>query len=368
MKNKLLNKLIRDKLISIVETEEIPTARVIFQNQQFIIKINPHVMEKEQVIMHEIGHIARGDFLTYYESDESLDKDIFNISADLIINSVIDLKTVHIGDYEYILVHEEPFYELYPDAPSWKHGWRAIYEYLTQGHSQVSENFEEFDEIKISKEDIEEAKKVAKKIRKAIIEEDPSLAKALLGDQIQSAINRTRKDNPSLEDLVIEAKPDPYMIRLAKEILNVAGEGTGYGYKRSYRRTRGIGGAYLPTHLNLPSYSVLMIVDTSGSYIGIAMEQVLPAIEYLRKKGINTDLMVFDEEARWVHGRKFSTELTTYFNPVIQTLRSSGKTYDLIVFISDYHFFDFPSDRKQVRKALSKFAPKVITLDWREVK
>jgi hypothetical protein len=326
--------------------------------------------ENPSLLQHELLHIWRGDLIRM--TKENLNPLVWNIATDVNINEMTrDPYLLEYGLSEMKLRKE------FPDAPSWKLGAKAIYDYLIKkippppgGDGPVGPGglppipprrgrpigpgkIVPIDQIEpVKPEDLEKARKIWEKIIRKNIEEFsdkpekyPEHIRDLFRKSIETVPPPPKEPKPittaGLEDVPFQEvkvppKPNPIIKKIRPILESEEAEGI-ITWRRTFRRTGRV--PELPREIPYPGISVLLVVDISGS-MSYAYKMVLSFVSYLMVEwNIKPEIIYFSGSAKKVTGKLMWAGGGTNYSAVLDLLKKQGKNYDIIIVISDYEFF-----------------------------
>ena len=359
----------------------VPTAGVTIEGSYPTIIYNPEWVDSlstedvETLFKHEIMHLIREDVFV-----ENYDRELFNLATDAIINKVLNIRKIG----NIMGIHYDDIKKIFKDAPDWVYGWKPLYDYLDEIGQKIAEAIDHVYPVEPTDEAIDAIRRIRTKIRRL---ENECKKEGVCDKDLQKIVNEVKGQTESLAKHIqksagrergkyiikIEKKSTPLLRRFIEEVLKIIEdeEGEEFQLKRTWLREGRI--PELPREIELPILSVLFIIDVSGSFVNYAEKEFLPALQYLSLYDIKFDIIVFDNTARKVESyREIRGGGGTNIRPVFEFLKRLNETYSIILFFSDYEFYDVSQNQRNPRfviENLKGFSDRIICINeqWQVV-
>jgi hypothetical protein len=389
---KLKEYLVR-KGISVYEDLPFGIAFTTFKGR-FEIHVNPNAAIGP-VLEHEVLHILRGDF---FVRDRILE--LWNAASDVVINEICgltkDSRTAELTgnpEFVYLGIPEDELKKIIeeieketgekfvlklfdssilPPEISWKNGAGPIYEWLLKQKGQKGQRKLRFTCYQQLNENDEQARKEWERVKKEIIKDllndgdmppdlKETIKKELLQrfEQLAKGPRHVGRRDSEFEGYVIEVEPTHN--RVLDEILKLANsmeveEDLNTILQRSYHREGRL--EELPREIDVPTLSILFVIDVSGSMDSV-IHEVASAVRYCQLN-YQIDRIFFSDGAKFVAGddvRFYGASCGTNYGSALDLMRRMGKRWDIIVLITDYEFF---SDDLARLREIEKYGRAVI--------
>jgi hypothetical protein len=346
-------------------------------NGRFVIHVNPNA-RYDDVLRHEVLHILRGDFFV-----KGKDLEAWNKASDVVINEICGLTRDE--RTKFLCEHPEYVYldlpdkivegmketggkiilwdsSLIPPELDWKQGATPIYEWLMKqkdrqepgipvGGNQIGESegegycftpLDEGDEI-VKREWERLKREIIKDLLDGKVPED--LGKDIKDDIIkrfdnQQSCRGVSKRESEFEGYVLTVEPKKN--RILDDILPVINalepeDSENSTLLRSYHREGRIEG--LPREIDVPSVSILFVLDVSGSMYD-SIQEIASAIRYCQLH-YSVDKIFFSDGAKFASAddvKFYNSGYGTNYSAALEIMAKLGKRWDVIVLITDYIF------------------------------
>jgi len=376
---KKLKKYLEEK--GIIVREDLPHGFAMTGfNGRFIIHVNPNA-QYDDVLRHEVLHILRGDFFV-----KGKDIETWNKASDVVINEICGLtkdeRTKFLcehPEYVYLDLPDKVVEEmkktggkiilwdssLIPPELDWKQGASPIYEWLMRqkdrqepgvpiggnqmGDSEKSEKgatcFTPLDE------NDETVKREWERLKKEIIKDlldgkiPENLGKDVRDDILKRFENQKTYRGVSKRDSEFEGyvlTVNPKRNRILEDILPIVNSiepdsSDNVVLVRSYHREGRV--EDLPREIDIPSASILFIVDVSGS-MHDNVPEIASAIRFCQLH-YSVDRIFFSDGAKFASSddiRFYDSGNGTNYAAALEIMSKLGKRWDVIVLVTDYRF------------------------------